>query len=447
MSSRTLPAFLADPRTRNFTFKVAAGALAGVIALACTPFVILRVGEFHAYTQHSPLRALSEFFGSTTLIGSAIAHAFGATCPKLLTRAVQKYIPAKIVGALPVLPTPASIGLRVALGAVLLYSLRQGMDPKVQTLANLEGKTALVTGGTSGIGFETAKALGRQGAHVILIVRNKAKGDHHASLIRSASGGKAKVTVLQADQEDLKAVASLQADIASAAPNGIDILLLNAGLAPNNPLVKSVSGYESTFTVMHLSHFLLTKMLWKSLNREARVVITSSVGHAGCSSMQELMGAITNVEDGSTVSKYVQKAYTRSKLANALFSRELGRMADMDNRRIRVTAHHPGAVATNIWTGALHETSLLARVFYFFANIFMRNNEEGAATLIDASAGVKALHGQVGAPNGSYYCSSRLVDSGLCFNPLLNSQEAATELWKKTEEFIAPFSPSGASWN
>jgi NAD(P)-dependent dehydrogenase (short-subunit alcohol dehydrogenase family) len=418
-------------------------AIAGATALAALPGMALRIPEYHVYLTNQPLRALVELLGIGGTFGSLAAQAVGLKAPGVLVKAVERYIPA--AEKLCRFNSPlASVALRVAIGAGFYLSMSRGFNPLPQkTLVSMENKTAVVTGGTSGIGFETAKALAIQGAKVILVARNGAKGEEYAKLIREAAPG-AKVSVLVAVQEDLKAVAALQPKLAEEAPHGVDVLVLNAGYAPARPVRKTEAGYEESITAMHLAHFLLTKMLWGQLNPKARVVVTSSAAQSACASVDDVFAGVDKGTENAKILQEPGSLYARAKFANALFARQLGRLADSDKRGIIVTSHHPGGVATNIWTGV--HPAWMGTFLNFISTFTMRNNYLGAATLIDAALGSEPLSGQTTAPNGSYYVSSTHLNSGPIYNRLLDSQEAGADLWTRSEAHIATFEPSSASW-
>ncbi len=147
---------------------------------------------------------------------------------------------------------------------------------------HLKGRNALVTGGASGLGLETSRALVAAGASVTLAVRNLDQGQQAATQFRAESPG-ADVSVAQLDLSDLASVRRCAADwIATGQP--LDILINNAAIMAC-PLTRNTRGWEAQFTTNHLGHFVLTTALLPALRTaaarhgDARVVALSSSGH------------------------------------------------------------------------------------------------------------------------------------------------------------------------
>lgn len=182
--------------------------------------------------------------------------------------------------------------------------------------ANLTGKTAIVTGGNSGIGVETVRALSHAGCSVILCARNPTDGKIVADAITS-SGEPGPIQVQQLDLADLNNVQSFTDRINASIPK-IDYLILNAGVMAC-PLSRTAQGFETQIGVNHIGHFHLTNLLLPKLKAQgtpARVIAVSSEGHK--------MGKI-DLEDMQWEQRKYTKwgAYGQSKLANILFAKEL----------------------------------------------------------------------------------------------------------------------------
>jgi len=251
-------------------------------------------------------------------------------------------------------------------------------------IPDLRGRTAIVTGANSGLGFVTASELAGHGASVTLAVRDLARGEDAARRIRAGlPGDRAADAAVQVRALDLSSLASVRA-FASAwlaeHPEGLDILVNNAGVM-NVPERRTADGFELQLGTNHLGHFALTGLLLPGLllpglprgaNGEAeggaasgrpvpRVVTVSSTLHRrGRMNFDDLMGA----------EKYKPwDAYGQSKLANLLFTSELQRRADASGARLLALASHPGYANTNLQgVGASMRGSAFERRLTAFAN-------------------------------------------------------------------------------
>jgi len=201
------------------------------------------------------------------------------------------------------------------------------------------GRTVLITGANSGIGFEAARALAQHGAHVVMGCRNPDKARAAIDEIE-ASEPSGSVELLELDLADLDSIEGA-ADAFGAAHDRLDLLINNAGLMAL-PYEKTVQGFEMQIGVNHLGHFALTGRLLDRLMATdgSRVVSISSQGHRpGRIDFDDL-----NSERGYSP----WPAYFQSKLANLLFTRELQRrLAAADAPTIAVAAH-PGVSKTNL---------------------------------------------------------------------------------------------------
>ncbi|HEY2241338.1 MAG TPA: oxidoreductase [Streptosporangiaceae bacterium] len=200
----------------------------------------------------------------------------------------------------------------------------QGLD-----LPNLTGRTAIVTGASSGIGHSVTQALAGAGAHVVLAVRDPAKGQAVAAGIE----GRTEVRPL-----DLARLDSVRA-FAAAWEGPIDLLINNAGVS-SPVLTRTVDGFESQFGVNHLGHFALTSLLLEHVT--GRVVTVAS--------QAERMARL-DFDDLNWERRTYRpsRAYNDSKLANLLFSAELQRRLTAAASPVRADAAHPGLVNSAIY--------------------------------------------------------------------------------------------------
>src|SRR3954463_4074717 len=179
------------------------------------------------------------------------------------------------------------------------------------------GRTAVITGANTGLGYETAAALAAKGAHVVLAVRNTDKGQAAADLISRRSPG-ASVAVQELDLTSLASIRAAAEDI-RAAHDSIDLLINNAGVM-FTPRSTTKDGFELQFGTNHLGHFAFTGLLLDRLLpvEGSRVVTVSSVGH-------RILAKIL-FDDLQWERGYNRvRAYGQSKLANLMFPYELQR--------------------------------------------------------------------------------------------------------------------------
>jgi NAD(P)-dependent dehydrogenase (short-subunit alcohol dehydrogenase family) len=205
----------------------------------------------------------------------------------------------------------------------------------------LEGKTALVTGATSGIGLECAVMLAGAEANVIVVGRNSDKLETAHAEIKQHADPK-KITTLRCDFSSQADIRRLTDDIL-AHHTHLDILVNNVG-GVHSKRTLTEDDIEATFAVNHLGYFLLANLLLERLieSAPARIVnVASHLHYKGTLDFNDL-----GFEHGYTI----LRAYARSKLANVLFTRELAKR--LENTGVTVNAVHPGTVSSHIWDGA-----------------------------------------------------------------------------------------------
>jgi NAD(P)-dependent dehydrogenase (short-subunit alcohol dehydrogenase family) len=258
-------------------------------------------------------------------------------------------------------------------------------------MPDLSGKYAVVTGASSGLGYESAKALAASGAEVVLAVRDLARGDACASRIR-AGVRDAKLGVAHLDLASLRSIQDCAERLATRLPR-IDILLNNAGLGLQNRRAVTVDGFERQFGTNHLGHFALTGHLIPTLLRapKPRVVTIASIAHR--------RGAIA-LDDLQTERPYSgRRAYGQSKLANLMFALELDRRARAQQSRLLSVAAHPG-VATTGFVAATEMPALLARIGQAAISVFGHDARRGALPGLYAATMTDVAGGQYWGPNG-----------------------------------------------
>ena len=248
-------------------------------------------------------------------------------------------------------------------------------------LPDLTGRRAVVTGANSGLGFETARALAQHGAEVTLAVRSVAKGEDAAERIRWVAPSAA-VEVEELDLADLASVRGFAKRWTEAHPDGLHLLINNAGVMAI-PRRETVDGFEMQLGTNHLGHFALTGLLLDSLAAvpDSRVVTVSSAAHRfGRMDFGDLMG---------TRRYNAWRAYGQSKLANLLFTSELQRRLDRAGLPVTALAAHPGYAATNLQgvAPAMRGSSLEERVIGLGNRLIAQPASMGALpTLFAATA-------------------------------------------------------------
>jgi NAD(P)-dependent dehydrogenase (short-subunit alcohol dehydrogenase family) len=251
----------------------------------------------------------------------------------------------------------------------------------------MRGKVVVITGATSGIGEVAARRLAGMGARIVLVARDKARGE--ATLRRlSAADTSISHSIHYGDLSRISEMKRLAAQIAAAEPR-IDVLINNAGAMFGSRHVTE-DNLELTFAVNHMAYFALTQGLREPLlaAAPARVVNTASDAHRG---------AKLDFDDLQSTNSYSgYKAYGRSKLCNILFTRELSRF--WSGQGVTANCLHPGFVATRFGDSS---GGLLSRVVRM-AKIFAISPENGARTIV-----YLASSPEVAGVSGGYFYQCR----------------------------------------
>ncbi len=207
-------------------------------------------------------------------------------------------------------------------------------------IADQHGRVVMVTGANTGLGYETARALAKKGAHVVMACRNADKAEAAAARIEAMTPA-GTVEVLLTDMADIDSVAGTAAQLL-ATHDRLDLLVNNAGIMAT-PHVLTAQGFESQFGVNHLGHFALTALVLPTMiatGADTRIVNVSSNGHR--------MGKM-NFDDLMATAKYRPwPAYFQSKLANLLFTSELQRRLARSGASTIAVAAHPGGSRTEL---------------------------------------------------------------------------------------------------
>jgi len=267
--------------------------------------------------------------------------------------------------------------------------------------------TCLITGASSGIGREAALSLAARGLKVLLVCRNRDRGEAVLAEIKKLNGpGRACLFI--ADLSSQSEVRQLALNVQSQV-GGLNILINNAGLVTNRRKVTS-DGMEMILAVNHLAPFLLTSLLYKQLKPSARIInVTSSAHRAGTINLEDLHGERH---------WNVYKAYAQSKLANVLFTYELSRR--LRTKGITANCVHPGIVATRIF----NNTPLLARLIILPMTVFFVSPSKGAQGLVNL-----ALSNKLESVTGAYFDRTYISES----SQRSYDSELAFKLWDQSE--------------
>jgi len=275
----------------------------------------------------------------------------------------------------------------------------------------MQGRTIVITGATSGIGQVAAERLAQQGAKLILVGRDRARGEATLARIRAAAPG-ADLRIVYGDLQRLSEMKRVAAEIAALAPR-IDVLINNAGSMYGAREVTP-DGLERTFATNHMAYFVVTNALLPNLKAagNARIVSTASDAHL----RQSL-----DFDDLQSARSYSSmRVYGRSKLANILFTRELARRLAGSN----VTANclHPGLVATRFGSS---NGPLMRAAIKLVTTLGGISPEDGAKTIV-----YLASSPEIEGKSGGYYYKNRIKA------PSRQAQDdaSAARLWAESEK-------------
>lgn len=274
----------------------------------------------------------------------------------------------------------------------------------------LQNKTVIVTGANSGMGMATVRALSDMGAKVIMLCRSEKRGTE--ALEKLSSEKYRDLELILCDLGNYDSIRAF-ANIVRRGYDHIDILVNNAGFISLDRQ-ETGEGLERQFGINHIGHFLLTMSLLDLIGEGGRIVNVASGAHK--------TGKIHFDDINLTKSFNVIKAYSQSKLANVLFTRELARR--VKDRGITVNCCHPGAVATNI--GIDRDTGF-GKTVTRLLKPFFQTPEQGARTAI-----FLASDDSVSDITGEYFYKCRIAKS----SKRSKDMELAKKLFEFSEELV-----------
>jgi retinol dehydrogenase-12 len=283
----------------------------------------------------------------------------------------------------------------------------------------MNGKVCVVTGATSGIGKATAVALARLGAQVVLVGRDRGRGEATAAEVAAVAASPPRLEI--ADLASMEQVRALAGRLGTL--DRIDVLVNNAGLVAGQRRVTA-DGFDEVFAVNHLAPFLLTNLLLGTLTASApaRVITVTSDAHTA---------ARLDLDDPQLEHGWESwRSYANSKLANILFTRELARR--LEGTGVTANCAHPGVVRS----GFGRDSAPLMRLGLTLARPFLLSPERGARTIV-----YLATSPEVAGTTGGYYvkCQRR--------EPAEAARDDATarQLWQLSEKLtgVTPARPAG----
>jgi NAD(P)-dependent dehydrogenase (short-subunit alcohol dehydrogenase family) len=292
--------------------------------------------------------------------------------------------------------------------------------------ADLNGKLCMITGASSGIGRATALALAPMGARLVLVCRDRSRGEAVIAEI-AARQPEAAVDLLIADLASPRDIRRAAGEFA-ARYDRLDVLVNNAGALFTSREVTA-DGFERTFATNHLNYFLLTNLLLDPLRRAApaRVINVSSRAH---------MSGAVHFDDLQLERRYSpMRAYSQSKLANVLFTYELARR--LEDAGVTANALHPGVVRTGFAKNNRGLIGGIARGVMSVAGTFFLSPEQGAETPV-----YLASSDDVAGVTGRYFFRCAETAS----SPASHDREVAQRLWDVSGELTglsAGVAPTG----
>jgi NAD(P)-dependent dehydrogenase (short-subunit alcohol dehydrogenase family) len=299
-------------------------------------------------------------------------------------------------------------------------------------MPDLHGHLVLLTGATSGIGFEAAAQLAAHGADLCLLGRNAARGDAALAKIRSRH----RTANVEFELIDMASLASIRgfADRFLSGSPAIDVLVNNAGVMAIPRRTLTPDGFEMQFGTNYLGHFALTALLLPALLRSLspRVVTVASLAHRS---------AQLDFDDLQSAKRYDPLiAYRRSKLADLIFALELHRRAAAAGSRLKSIAVHPGLAMT----GILSRAGTLARlVMGTLGHLVTQSAARGALPTLYGATSPDAMSGGYYGPDGpgemwGYPAPARIAPQAA--DPITGAR-----LWSVSEQLTRIRFPSLAS--
>ena len=291
-------------------------------------------------------------------------------------------------------------------------------------IPNLRGKTALITGANSGLGYYTAKAFAEKNADVIVACRTLEKSNQTIKKLR-AFNPDGIFTPLELDLSDLNNVVAVQPKIFDNFEN-LDLLINNAGIM-HPPRTLSAQGYEIQFAVNHLAHMLLTLKLLPLIEKKEKSRIVTVTSGA------QFFGKVGwgNLKAESYYNKW--ESYSNSKLANVMFAMELNEK--LKEKNLLSLAAHPGIAKTNLFSSQKPKPSPIETFSMGLFSPIFQSAEMGALPQLFAATSPEARGGDHYGPKFNFRGHPKLSPT----SPFAMNKKERKNLWEKSLEIISNF--------
>ncbi len=296
----------------------------------------------------------------------------------------------------------------------------------VDNLPSQKGKTVIVTGGTSGIGYETALALSKADADVVIASRNAEKGKEIIRKIKDIYSD-AKVSFMTLDTSSQVSVKEFCNKWIGTGKK-IDTLILNAGISNVPKREETVDGFERQLATNYLGHFTMTSLLLPYMNTDAdaRIILVSSLAHKRTQ---------LRFDDLQLKKSYnPMTAYNHSKLAVITFALELSRRLQEEGSSIKVLPVHPGVAATDITRGGDRANPIVRKLAKRMFGIMGQSASEGAWPLIYAATADDVKSGTYYGPSGAGERKGIPAKAKIASHA--SEIENGKRLWQMTEELL-----------
>jgi NAD(P)-dependent dehydrogenase (short-subunit alcohol dehydrogenase family) len=308
---------------------------------------------------------------------------------------------------------------------------KEGWTPN--RIGDISNKTFVITGTTSGTGFEAAKILLSKKAHVVMLNRNPVKTEETITTLKSELGEHIKVSAITMDLAQLSSVRNAAEEVLKTVPQ-IDALICNAAIAQVPKQVMTVEGFESQFGVNHYGNFLLQALLFKRIeDSKGRIVVVGSEGYK--------MGLKTiKFDDLNWDNDYsANDVYIQSKLAQIMSVYELqDKLAQANKSDVKVYACHPGASRTSLIKTS---GSLMMRFIWQLMKLspMVQSAEKGAYPEVMCATEPELDQKGFYGPTGRNYWTGPVGECKL--EPHAKDKAVAERLWSESEKAV------GIQWN